>query len=207
MTYRVFAGIAIVISVFACLSNARGDLISPTAAPYYSGEAYSSEFGPQKAFDNDWNTQAAIKSDGSWTAGEHTTGHIVFDLGEVHSVVGSALWGWEWTDDSNVTHYYNPKDVTFYASNANGEELSALANHSYSQSTRAQSESTSWAAISTRYVGLKVNSSYAEGSDGHWNYQISEIRFETVPTPEPSTIVLAITGFVGLLCYAWRKRK
>ena len=27
------------------------------------------------------------------------------------------------------------------------------------------------------------------------------------PTPEPSTLLLAGTGLLGLLAYAWRKRK
>ena len=29
----------------------------------------------------------------------------------------------------------------------------------------------------------------------------------TVAIPEPSTVVLLISGFLGLLAYAWRKRK
>ena len=28
-----------------------------------------------------------------------------------------------------------------------------------------------------------------------------------LPTPEPSAVVLFATGLIGLLCYAWRKRK
>ena len=33
------------------------------------------------------------------------------------------------------------------------------------------------------------------------------ITVTTTPTPEPATLVLLITGLLGLLCYAWRKRK
>ena len=29
----------------------------------------------------------------------------------------------------------------------------------------------------------------------------------SLPTPEPGTLALLITGLIGLLCYAWRKRK
>ena len=27
------------------------------------------------------------------------------------------------------------------------------------------------------------------------------------PIPEPGTLTLLVTGLIGLLCYAWRKRK
>ena len=40
-------------------------------------------------------------------------------------------------------------------------------------------------------------------SSGHW----AMARFETGQIPEPSTLVLFATGLVGLLAYAWRKRK
>ncbi|MBU4273351.1 MAG: PEP-CTERM sorting domain-containing protein [Planctomycetes bacterium] len=30
---------------------------------------------------------------------------------------------------------------------------------------------------------------------------------QLVAVPEPSTVVLLVTGLIGLLCYAWRKRR
>ena len=29
----------------------------------------------------------------------------------------------------------------------------------------------------------------------------------STPAPEPSTLALTVVGLVGLLCYAWRKRR
>lgn len=39
----------------------------------------------------------------------------------------------------------------------------------------------------------------------HWN----SVVFDTngTPTPEPGTIALLVSGLIGLLCYAWRKRQ
>ena len=41
---------------------------------------------------------------------------------------------------------------------------------------------------------------------------VSELRFDNLdvtgpPVPEPSTLALLTSGLIGLLAYAWRKRK
>jgi hypothetical protein len=41
----------------------------------------------------------------------------------------------------------------------------------------------------------------------HWEYNIVNGFQVREVVPEPGTIVLAFTGLIGLLCYAWRKRK
>lgn len=218
MKCRVIAGIvaATVSFAFASTSTALADWVLPVAAPYYSGNAYSDGFGIGRGFDNNFETQAVILDDtptGSNPntmpayAGGNTTGHVVFDLGEVRSLTGSQLFGWEWNDNGTV-HYYNPKDVAFYLSNAAGEKLDTLATHTYGSLTRSQSETVSWTAVSTRYLGMQVNSGYEEGSDGaNWNYQFAEIQFQTASVPEPATISLVCAGLFGLLAYAWRKRR
>ena len=37
----------------------------------------------------------------------------------------------------------------------------------------------------------------------NWDY----VNVNPVSTPEPSTLTLLVMGLIGLLCYAWRKRK
>ena len=50
--------------------------------------------------------------------------------------------------------------------------------------------------------GLRsIDPTYAAG-----NPHLDTLTFQGA-VPEPSTIVLLVTGLVGLLCYAWRKRK
>jgi hypothetical protein len=36
---------------------------------------------------------------------------------------------------------------------------------------------------------------------------VDNARLDFVPVPEPSAIMLLGSGMVGLLCYAWRKRR
>ena len=44
------------------------------------------------------------------------------------------------------------------------------------------------------------------GTINHW-YDTTGVSFTVTQTPEPSTIVILLTGVIGLLAYAWRKRK
>ena len=38
-------------------------------------------------------------------------------------------------------------------------------------------------------------------------FGIDSVRLDAIPTPEPSTLVLLGIGLLGLLAYAWRKRR
>ena len=49
----------------------------------------------------------------------------------------------------------------------------------------------------TSYIGF--------GNDDAWGY-IDNVKL-SVATPEPSTLALLATGLLGLLAYAWRKRR
>ena len=44
-------------------------------------------------------------------------------------------------------------------------------------------------------------------SVGAWNFALDDLNFDQQMIPEPSMLVLLSTGLVGLICYAWRKRK
>jgi hypothetical protein len=54
-------------------------------------------------------------------------------------------------------------------------------------------------------IGFLGNASW-----GGWGFSHSVTKaggFQIPGTPEPSTLLLAASGLVGLLCYAWRKRR
>jgi probable HAF family extracellular repeat protein len=57
-------------------------------------------------------------------------------------------------------------------------------------------------------MGISPNGNYIVGNGTLTsNGDVHAFLLIAVPTPEPSTLLLAASGLVGLLAYAWRKRK
>jgi hypothetical protein len=55
------------------------------------------------------------------------------------------------------------------------------------------------------YVGQTIGVEFATAGYGYCGVDNFSLTVMTVP--EPAAIVLVVTGVIGLLCYAWRKRK
>jgi hypothetical protein len=53
--------------------------------------------------------------------------------------------------------------------------------------------------------GNLANLGIWNGGEAYSQFYIDGIG--TIPAPEPSTLISLLTGMVGLLCYAWRRRK
>jgi len=61
-------------------------------------------------------------------------------------------------------------------------------------------------------AGVTFAGSWSNGTNpnGGWGFNLSQSMggsFTIPPIPEPSTLLLLASGLVGLLCYAWRKRR
>jgi hypothetical protein len=62
-------------------------------------------------------------------------------------------------------------------------------------------------ALNPEYVGQTVAVEFAKRSGTQSFIDNVSLVATTNAVPEPGTIVLLITGMLGLVCYAWRKRK
>ena len=124
-------------------------------------------------------------------AGPPVTGHIVLDLGHEFLVKGLRL-------TSRKSGALNPRETVLLA----GPELPALitaaadrkpnppdagstrlAMHSFRRLHNGTHEDLFWQSIVTRYVALRVHSSYETGRV-HNNFQIAEIAFHVLPVPD-----------------------
>jgi hypothetical protein len=148
------------------------------------------------------------------------TGYAVFDLGSVQKVEGWKFWS------RNHTANLGPKDVDFF--HWNNEVVNA---HGFTPNTSDQialdanvviaanrllpgvnSNSSLEVAFApgeqfeARYVGLRINTGYDTPANAA--IHMAEVQFNTtVISPEPSGIILLVTGLIGLVCYAWRRRR
>jgi hypothetical protein len=142
------------------------------------------------------------------------TGYLVFDLGAKHPLTGAMIWG---RDNSNATVQdpLGPKNVSFFTYSgdtphgfavstdiASDSTVSMLTTQDLTSVPSGQATTVAFSA-NARYVGMVINSSF-----GATNCQMFEVAFNSpdAVVPEPSSIVIMVSGLIGLVCYAWRKR-
>ncbi|MGD0517059.1 MAG: PEP-CTERM sorting domain-containing protein [Thermoguttaceae bacterium] len=112
--------------------------------------------------------------------------------------------------DQHVSGAHAFVNITFYDSSNNllgGPPSSGLILDG-NTSTWEQISLTATEPLSTKYIVSQVmyDENFLLGTDGaiHPGYVDSA---SLTLVPEPGTIVLLLSGLVGLICYAWRKRK
>ena len=80
--------------------------------------------------------------------------------------------------------------------------------------TVAHPATAGWFEAETTYLatatglGHELTASFAVSAPVNGQFWIDNVRLDqTSPIPEPGTLALLATGLIGLLAYAWRKRK
>jgi len=66
------------------------------------------------------------------------------------------------------------------------------------------SVSAIYTGVSGRYLTIGLG---AVGAAGSWGGGFDDLSLTITPVPEPSTLALLATALIGLLCYAWKKRR
>jgi hypothetical protein len=65
--------------------------------------------------------------------------------------------------------------------------------------------SYSVSAVYSGPTGQYLTVEVGAATDGWWS--VDNVQLSSAVVPEPSAIVLVASGLIGLLCYAWRKRR
>ena len=169
-------------------------LVSPVAIASASGQAFPQgakngaapdpRYVAARAIDGEAGTFCCLLDDstgGASTttipakASEPVTGHIVFDLGRPLPVAGARLIA------RNTGGPYNPQLVDFVALTepklVEGQGVGLAENHAYGRLTNGAAEDVYWKGHVTRYVAMRVKSSYESGGPVHYNFQIGEMQF------------------------------
>lgn len=210
MSARSFVtGIASICFVLLGTSWAAAELVNGSFEdPVLAANAYST------GTPTGWNLTGSMVSEiDNGTAASDSYGAIP-DGQQVWSTRNGSLWqntgialqtGWTYTLNLMASDW---------SLNAAGASLLA-ADDSVSQGTAFATTSVAtvhqvWNAygVSSAYTGAagKYLSVMVGHETGGWN-AYDALSVSVTPAPEPSTVALTVSGLIGLLCYAWRKRK
>jgi hypothetical protein len=96
---------------------------------------------------------------------------------------------------------------TLHADSTTGASLATDTVVCTDGATRTAAINTTGAYGQTVVLEIHENSGADYSNLGFDNISFSQVAAPPPPTPEPGTLVLLVTGLLGLLCYAWRQRK
>jgi hypothetical protein len=176
---------------------------------------------------NDPSTWYVNNSDAGWTSSEnpktvdgsmnYIDTWVLFDLGAAataKTLTKVDIW--------NYYQYYNghqlsrdTKTLEIWTSNSSHGDGTLLASVTLNRGT-AVPEYGNFITLPPSVTGVewikfKMLTTYGPGGQGADYYNdeggLAFVTFEGVPTPEPGTLALLGASLLGLLCYAWRKRR
>jgi hypothetical protein len=199
------------------ISTANADWILPTGIFDHS-RTTDGTCTSDKSIDGNLATWGKWQDDSGSLDDLPCTGYVIYDLGARQEVDGFKFWA------RNVSSAVNPKDVDFFywtnealkpvdGYKPNTSDQIALDGNAVVAASRTLPEVvsnnsyevtfSSAEKFAAQYVGIRFNNGYDTPSNVA--NQIAEVQFHT--TPEPGTVIMLLTGLIGLVCYAWRRRR
>jgi hypothetical protein len=128
---------------------------------------------------------------------------VQFNLGDAYNLDSMKIWNY---NEGNAASR-GLKDFTVSVSSdgiswTNLTTTFASLSKAPTNTTTAFGDTYALAQSNVQYVKINVVSNWGDGYVG-----LSHIEFSGTVVPEPGTLALLAAGLVGLLAYAWRKRK
>ena len=156
------------------------------------------------------NVYTGIWMSSEGTATTYVPQTLLFDLGSAKQLSKIDVWNFSHNEGLLGYNYWDAKGFVVFASDALGTVGKQLGSGTLNMVTSLPVTNQRFdlsSATTTQYVLVQIDSGYAvdDPPGGAYYVDIARVRFEGVP--EPGTMILLLTGFFGLLCYAWRKRK
>ena len=206
--------LAVAASILVFAGTARADLITGSVTSSTSASDY---YSAQKASDGDITTEWVTTNYGDdYFASGGPSPVLTIDLGSTRNLAGFAYWGYG--NSGNNTKTFS---MAFSSDGVNyGSAIAYTTAAPRLQGTgsdRSNVYEQDWSFSTTtiaRYAQMTITDSWCGGTCadgtacvGGDRVGFSDIQFRTSVVPEPTAIVMLITGIFGLLAYAWRKRK
>lgn len=136
--------------------------------------------------------------------------YIIYDLGSLYNLTDIHVWNWNAHDDDVG---YGVKGVLISASATTTFGTGAA--YTFAKASGAANymgADYAFSASGVRYVKFEIQSNYSADHPAIPSEIIdlaglAEVRFQGTTIPEPSTLAIMAGGLLGLIAYAWRKRR
>jgi hypothetical protein len=223
---RILACVVVVagtsLSVQAGTINVQnGDFELPALGTTTSGWAYFANLSPEAVSSSKWTPsgQAGLASAGKpWPVPEGSSGQYAFLQSDYHSMAGGGTTTLTQTVSGfTVGNSYTVSFKDALLGSTDATDLSVYVDYGvvntqtllYSTSSASR---TAWTDITTQaFTAAKDSYTLSLVSIDHEVLGGGQVllvdNVSVSAVPEPGTLALAVAGVLGLLAYAWRKRK